>query len=308
MGKKQGETNSESEIEIIEITPRKKKNTQKPNWFVCFFLVLADCYLGGFIGKRLVAGEKYPNRFVGFIKNVFFLITDSLPIALFVSYFLITLPTWVFVLVVASMAIKLLKFVFWTNHVHKHLTDCQKQTGTIEKVKEPEEKAKNHAKFYMYGDKYYKNRPTTLIGDFFRLIGDVHFTFLTGKNFMSGTKIERSKAAKNNIICIIFTLCFWPVVVLCFLMTVPKWLFVLAIVAAASRFVNIFRCAYLARQNLRQDIFFCKCKMKGENEWHASLEQVAEENQYDGIPECEPIDANDVKHYQSCDESTEFSD
>ena len=153
---------------------------RKPNWFVCFFLVLADHYLSGFIGKNLVTGEKCPNRLVSFIVNVSFLITDSLPIALFVSYFLITLPTWFFVLVVASMAIKLLSFVFSTNVAQGYLANRQKQTEQLEESKVLEEKANNHAKFYLYGNKYYKEKPTTLIGDFFRYIGTGCFAFLFG--------------------------------------------------------------------------------------------------------------------------------
>ena len=138
---------------MVDDIPKKSK---KPNWFVCFFLVLADCYLSGFIGKSLVTGEKYPNRLVFFIINVFVLITESLPIALFVSYFLITLPTWVFVLVVALMAIKLLNFVFPTNAAQGYLANRQKQTEQLEESKVLEEKANNHAKFYLYGNKYYK--------------------------------------------------------------------------------------------------------------------------------------------------------
>ena len=226
----------------INFSEEERKNnipqkSQKPNWFVCFFLVLAHDYLSGFIGKNLVTGEKCPNRLMDFITNVFNLIIDSLPIALFVSYFLITLPTWLFVLAIVKMAVGLLNSVFLTNDAQGYLANRQKQTEQLEESKVLEEKANNRAEFYMYGNKYYKNRPTTLIGDFFRFIGTAYLAFLTGKNFMSGNKTKRFDFAKINITNIIYCFCYWALIVSCFLITVPKWLFVLAIVAAASRFV-----------------------------------------------------------------------
>ena len=266
--------------------------SQKPNWFVCFFKALAAIFLSGFIGKNLLTDKKCENRFLSFIFGISALIICSLPIALFVSYFLITLSTWIFVLAVLAMVGKLGPIVQLANFHRKGNPPKQPE----EELKSNEELAKNHAKFYEYGGKYYKEKPTTLIGDVFRWIGTAYFTFLTGKNFMSGIKVERLAYAKMNTMNIICIFTHWTLVVSCFLMTVPTWLFVLAIVAAASEFVNIFCSAYLTRQDFRKEIFFCKCEMKGENGWHASLEQIAEENRYDGIPECDSIDKNDVKH------------
>ena len=230
---------------------------------------------------------------MGFITNVFVLITDSLPIALFVSYFLITLPTWVFVLVVASMAIKLLNFVFVTNEIQKFLSSQQKQTEQLEESKELEEKANNHAKFYLYGNKYYKNRPTTLIGDFFRHIGDIYFSGFFGKQFMSQGEIKRKYRlmfVRRNILTIIFNLCLWSLIVSCFLITVPKWLFVLAIAVATSKFIGTFCRAHLARQTLRREIFFLKCQNGDEDGWYAANFQAIEEIRYDGVPECPECD------------------
>ena len=270
------------EEEIKNNIPQKSK---KPNWFVCFFKVLATVSFGGFIGKDLVTGEKVPNRFLSFLNNVFRLIMQSLPVALFVSYFLITLPTWLFVLAIVEMASELFKLVYTTNQARTYLDNPQKQKKT-------EEQAKNHAKFYIYGQKYYKNRPTTLIGDFFRHIGISYFAFLFGKDFMSGKKIERSQSAKGNIINIISMLCFWALVILCFLITIPKWLFVFAIVAAVAKLAHTFCVCYSMRQCLTQDLFFCKCQ--GENQVHASSKQVEENNRADVPAQFEFIDKNDV--------------
>ena len=59
----------------MEIETEEKQNPQplrKPNWFVRFFKVLANRYLFGFIGKDLITGEKYDNRFLIFMTNVLF--------------------------------------------------------------------------------------------------------------------------------------------------------------------------------------------------------------------------------------------
>ena len=292
----------EKENNINSSEEEIKNNIPQPNWFVCFFLVLANYYLSGFIGKSLVTGEKCPDRLVSFIANVFFLIINSLPIALFVSYFLITLPTWLFVLVVASMAVDLLNFVFHINQ--EYLTNRQKQTEQLEESKVLEEKSNNHAKFYLYGSKYYKNRPTTLIGDFFRTIGDICFSGFFGKRFMLQRKIKREYRLMlviENILTIIFNLCLWSLIVSCFLITLPKWLFVLAIAAMASMFVIDFCAAHLARQALRQEIFFCKCDRDGKNtpdNWHASPVQVKKEFQCDDVPDVDDFsDTNDIMGY-----------
>ncbi len=121
----------------------------------------------------------------------------------------------------------------------------------------------------MYSQKYYKNRPTTVISDFFRLIGNMYFGGFVGKNFLTGEnsngKIKR-QTAYYNISSIIFNILFWIMVISCFLITVPKWLFVLAIVAAGLKFVDRFYCAYITRQKNKKDIYFCRCKEKGQAE------------------------------------------
>ena len=97
--------------------------------------------------------------------------------------------------------------------------------------------------------------------------------------------------AKGNIINIIFMLCFWALVILCFLITIPKWLFVFAIVAAVAKLANTFCVCYSMRQCLTQDLFFCKCQ--GENQVHASSKQVEEKNRADA-PDVECIDKDEV--------------
>lgn len=159
--------------------------SQKPKWFVCFFKVIANSYLGGFIGKDLRTGEKLPNRFLAFIVNVFVLTIKSLPIALFVSYFLITLPTWVFVLAIVIMALRLFFIVYTTNETYNATyNETYKGKQPKEEPKDDKEQANNHAKYYEYGGVFYKNKPTTLIVDFFRFIGTQYFAFLLGKDFM----------------------------------------------------------------------------------------------------------------------------
>ncbi len=162
-----------------------------------------------------------------------------------------------------------------------------------EKQSNDDGKAQNHAKFYVYDSKYYKNRPTILIGDFFRFIGNIYFSGFVGKNFLSGEDIrgnnERRQFIYVNILCAIANISFWILIIACFLITVPKQLFVLAIVSAASRFVVISYNAYFHRQLLRKDIYFCECqkKVKGEAGWHASFEQVTKRSK--NIPDCKFI-------------------
>lgn len=87
---------------------------------------------------------------------------------------------------------------------------CDSPGQLKEELENNAEKAKNQVKCYEYANVFYKNRQTTLIGDFFRHIGDRYFSFLTGKSFMSGSKLphERSINAKSDIIRITFALCF----------------------------------------------------------------------------------------------------
>ncbi len=262
---------------------------RKPNLLVCFFEVLAHIYFGGFIG--LVAGEEILNRFLGFVSNIFFLTIESLPVVLFVSYFLITLPTWLFVLVIVAMAANLCLIVLGAIlYRDDYIKRSKKKQQKVEK------QAKNHAKFYEYGDKFYKNKPTTLIGDFFRIIGNIYFGGFVGKNFLSGENIYRETKWKSiycNILHIIVGISFWITVVSCFLITVPKWLFVLAIVAVASKLVVTFCNVYFNRQKLRTDIYFFK--YQNENEWATSFQQVDKENRYNKIPsDCEVIEKTDI--------------
>ena len=272
------------------------QKSKKPNWFVCFFKITANGYLSGFIGKDLLTGEKYDNRFLIFIINVFVLITKSLPIALFVSYFLITLPAWLFALAIVMMACSLFSIVITTNQRYKGSPSSTLQEQLKEELENNKEQANNHAKFYAYNNKYYKNRPTTLIGDFFRYIGNIWFSSFAKKNFLLGEYInsETAKACLSwNIAKIIPDIPFLITVVLCFFVTIPTWLFVLAIVAAASKFISLFSASYITRQNLRKEVFFCKCQ--GGDTWHASLRQVSEKSRYNGVPKCEFIDENNFK-------------
>ena len=102
----------------------------------------------------------------------------------------------------------------------------------------------------------------------------------------------------ENILTIIFNLCLWSLIVSCFLITLPKWLFVLAIAAMASMFVIDFCAAHLARQALRQEIFFCKCDCDDKNtqdNWHASPVQVEKEFQCDDVPDVDGFsNTNDI--------------
>ncbi len=272
----------------------EKKLPRKPSWFTCFFKVLVNTFLSGFIGKDLFFEKKYSNRFLDSISNIFVLIIKLLPIVLFVSYFLITLPTWLFVLAIVKMVVDLYNLVIATNMAQKVPDSRQTQTKSSEKKQQKaEEKAKNHVKCYKYAGVFYKNRPTTLIGDFFRYIGTKYLAFLFGKDFMYGEKIKRLDMAKYNINVIIYMLCFWALVIPCFFITVPTWLFVLAIVAAVVKLANNFCVSYCKRQTAMKDLFFCKCR--GESIVHASLKQVGEENRAD-VPDFESISSQNVLH------------
>ncbi len=267
---------------------------RKPNWLVCFFKALANVYFSGFIGKDLITGKKVSNRFLYCVMDIFFLIMQSLPVALFVSYFLITLPTWILVLVIVRMALDLFILVRITNRAKKCLAKRQEPIKYSEEKQQKEEGATNHVKVYEYGNGYYKNKPTTLIGDFFRYIGTRYFAFLFGKDFMYGKKIERSQSAKNNIINIISMLCFLALVIPCFFITLPKWLFVLAIVTAVAKLASIFCNSYATRQNTMKDLFFCKCQ--GENQVHVLSKQVRKNDRADvaDVPDLKFIDKNAV--------------
>ena len=281
---------------MVDDIPKKSK---KPNWFVCFFLVLADCYLSGFIGKSLVTGEKYPNRLVFFIINVFLLITESLPIALFVSYFLITLPTWVFVLAIVRMALDLFYLVLETNQAKESLAQRQEPIKYSEdKQHSEEEVAKNHAKCYKYGadNTFYVYRWTTLIGDFFRYIVFRHFSGFVGKDVFTGKELDSTNRLRyifGNILCVIYTSVFWIPIISCFFITAPTWLFILAIMAAASNFISLFHHSYLMRQRTMKDIFFCKCQ--GSDKWHALRSQVEKQNQLEVPAKLKFIKSEDVK-------------
>ena len=83
----------EDEDSEEKINFEEEELPQPPHWFIYFFKVLANNYFGGLIGKNFITGKKPQNRFLSFVSNIFFLTAKALPIALFVSYFLITLPT-----------------------------------------------------------------------------------------------------------------------------------------------------------------------------------------------------------------------
>lgn len=285
-----------SEEEIKNNIPQKSK---KPNWFVCFFLVLANRYFGNFIGKNLITGAKIPNRFLSFVSNIFFLTIKSLPIALFVSYFLITLPTWIFVLAIVRMASELLKLVYRTNQAKKSLAKRQKPIKYSEKKQQKEEGAQNHVKVYEYGadNTFYVYRWTTLIGDFFRYIVSIHFTSFVGKNVFTGEELDstdRRGFIFGNILSVIDTSVFWIPVISCFFITAPTWLFILAIMAAASKLLSLFYHSYRERQRTMEDLFFCKCQ--GSDKWHASRSQVKKQNQLEVPVKLKFIKSEDVKY------------
>ena len=110
---------------------------------------------------------------------------------------------------------------------------------------------------------------------------------------MYGKKIERSQSAKSNVINIIYLLRFWAAVIPCFFITVPTWLFILAIMAAASRLLSLFCCSYWMRQKTMKDIFFCKCQ--GSDKWHALRSQVKKQNQLEVPAKLKFIKSEDVK-------------
>ena len=159
--------------------------------------------------------------------------------------------------------------------------------------------AKNHAKCYQYGayDTFYVYRWTTLIGDFFRYIVFIHFTGFVGKNVFTGEELDstnRLGSIFGNILSVIDISVFWIPVISCFFITAPTWLFIVAIMAAASRLLSLFYHSYRKRQRTMEDLFFCKCQ--GSDKWHASRSQVKKQNQLDVLAKLKFIKSEDVKY------------